>query len=59
MSPMHPRLKKERKKRLNRRANHRYRRRHPSHRMKHSHNFVMDPVYDKSNPVCLKCGKER
>jgi hypothetical protein len=56
---MHPRLRKDRKKRLKRRAQARYRRRHPTHRMKYGHNFVMDKIYDKSNPICMKCGRDR
>ena len=52
-------LKRQRRLRLKKKANARYKRRHPSHRMKYGHNFVMDPIYDKSNPVCLKCGRDK
>lgn len=52
-------LKRERRLRLKRKANARYKRKHPSHRMKYGHNFVMNKVYDKSNPICLKCGRNR
>ena len=60
MTGMHPRLKRDRKKRLNRRAQARYRRKHrSSHKQKWGHRFVMNKIYDKSNPVCLKCGGDR
>lgn len=59
MTGMNPRLKTARKKRLNSRAQARYRRRHPSHKQKWGHRFVMDKIYDKSNPVCLKCGRDK
>lgn len=59
MHKMHPRLRTQRRLRLKRKANARYKRKHPSHRMKHGHNFVMNEIYDKSNPVCLKCGRNR
>jgi hypothetical protein len=52
-------LKRERRLRLKRKANARFKRRHPSHRMKYGHNFVENKVYDRSNPVCLKCGMKR
>lgn len=52
-------LQRQRRLRLKQRANARYKRRHPSHRMKYGHNFVMNPVYDMRNQVCLKCGKDR
>lgn len=52
-------LNRERRLRLKQRANLRYRRRHPSHRMKYGHNFVMNDIYDKKNQVCMKCGRDR
>lgn len=52
-------LKRERRLRLKKKANARYKRKHPSHRMKYGHNFVMNEIYDKINQVCLKCGRER
>lgn len=52
-------LKKDRVKRQNRRAQARYRRRHPSHKQKWGHRFVRNEAYAKQNPVCEICGRDR
>lgn len=52
------RLQIERKKRRKQRSNHRYRRKHPSHKMKYGHRFVRNEAYAKKHKVCAYCGRD-
>lgn len=54
--PRYGALRTARKRRLKQKANLRYRRKNPTHRMKHGHNFVRDKI-NKKNPICMKCGE--
>lgn len=56
---MYNKLKYTRRRRQNNRASHRYRLKHPSHKMKYGHRFVMNEAYSRKNQVCLKCGRDR
>ncbi len=53
---MYGKLKQERLKRQHRRASQRYRKRHPSHRMKYGHNFRRMPGKETH---CNVCGEKR